>query len=345
VDGSLEFNPVSDSAALDRTASSAASRRALLLALQDDLLRDVGRAFLEVERAERQADVLRASVGVQEARVEEAKARFEAGVARPLDISLSESRAADARVRLIEAETIARTARTLLGFLVGADLRGVPLDDRVVVPAAQPTPEELRRIAHASRVEIEAAQHEIDAALAAVDEAAGLWWPSVALDVTVFLDRDSEPTDLDWTSFLEVRLPLFTAGRVQIEVRDALSRVRAAKQAHVRAKRAASTDVEDARARFDEVERRAAAVVVRVDAARRSLEQAEALWQTGQGTNLERLVAQDELLSAELELTTADLDRKVRHVEILRAAGTIHGLAGLKRPEPRLTEGPDAEAR
>lgn len=121
--------------------------------------------------------------------------------------------------------------------------------------------------------------------------------------------------------------------------------MRAAKQAHVRAKRAASTDVEDARARFDEVERRAAAVVVRVDAARRSLEQAEALWQTGQGTNLERLVAQDELLSAELELTTADLDRKVRHVEILRAAGTIHGLAGLKRPEPRLTEGPDAEAR
>ena len=44
-------------------------------------------------------------------------------------------------------------------------------------------------------------------------------------------------------------------------------------------------------------------------------------------------------------LTTADLDRKVRHVEILRAAGTIHGLAGLKRPEPRLTEEPDAEAR
>lgn len=345
VDASIDVAPVADAASLVRTASSARQRRALLLALQDSVLLDVGRTLFEVERAERRAAVLRASLDVQGVRVDDSKARLKEGLARSLDVALSESRAADARVRLLDAETAARTGRTLLSFLVGYDVANVPLDDRLAVPAAAAPLDELLRVAAASRPEIVAARHDHDAAVAGAREAVGAWWPSISADLSVFLSRDSEPTDLDWTSFLEVHVPLFTAGRVAIDVRDALSRVRAARHAVSENVRGVRRDVETARERFEAEGRRIEALRVQADAARRSLEQAEALWQTGLATNLERLVAQDELLSTELALTSAELDRRVRHLELLRTTGALHGVAGLVRPEPYDERGDRAEAR
>ena len=89
-------------------------------------------------------------------------------------------------------------------------------------------------------------------------------------------------------------------------------------------------------------------LVRQVQYASDALEQAEGLYQVGLATNLERLAAQDRLLSAQLQLVNADLDRKVFYLDLLRTAGVLHEMIGLVREQPIEPEpagGVDAAAR
>jgi outer membrane protein TolC len=155
----------------------------------------------------------------------------------------------------------------------------------------------------------------------------------VSLNLTAFLARDSEPEALDWTSLLRLRVPFFEAGLVEAEIRDALSRLREARLFDARVRRAVARDVAVARASFVAVGRRVLALDVRLDAARRAFDLAEGQWRAGLATNLERLTAQDELLAVELELAGADLERRIRLLELRRAEGLVRAEAGLP-PEP-----------
>lgn len=65
-----------------------------------------------------------------------------------------------------------------------------------------------------------------------------------------------------------------------------------------------------------------------------SLALAEAAYQAGLGTNLERIVAQDQLLSAELEEVSASFTVKTSYLELLRAAGYLsHTMISAPLPE------------
>src|SRR5690606_32394498 len=83
----VDLDPVRDLAALDRSELVALSAKAALLSAQDDLFLDTGRVLLAVLLADRRAAVLETSLRVQEARVEDARARVEAGMKRSLDVA------------------------------------------------------------------------------------------------------------------------------------------------------------------------------------------------------------------------------------------------------------------
>ncbi|HYC78069.1 MAG TPA: TolC family protein, partial [Planctomycetota bacterium] len=337
VDGALDavaaVNPVRDVANVDVAALTAEARRELLLTAQDDLLLDVGRAYFAVLAFERRIDVLRASLSVQEERVSDARARVEAGLQRPLDVALAEARAADARTLLIAAESDARNGRTLLSFLVAWDARGAPLVAGVELPDPPDDVEAAIAEAVARRPETRAAAKDAAAAEAAVDAAYGGYWPTVSADVGAFLFRDSEPTALDWSSALAISIPLFTAGLVEADVREALSRLREARLRARRSERAVRREAATAAEDATNVRRRLEALAVRLDAARRALDLAEAQWSAGLATHLERLVAQDELLAVELEEAEARFELQTRRVEWARAVGLLHRVAGLTRED------------
>lgn len=340
---SLDVDPISDRADERAARAAATRRRSLLLALQDDILLETARAHLEVVRAERRVDVLRASIRVQDERIDDARARVDAGVARPLDAALSEARAADTKVLLVDAETDVRTGRTLLSYLTAWDTGATALDPALPAVADEEEPfDAALAAAFRDREDLRASLTAVEVAEHAVIAAYGRYWPSVSADLTVFLQRDTEPTDLDWRSAISLSLPLFDAGLIETDVRDALSRLREAREAWALGRRAVRRDVLDAAERLDSARRRIGALVVRRDAARRSLDHAEGLWAAGLGTNLERLAAQDELLSADLELADAELVVTVRRVERLRAGGRLHALLGLARGTP---EGGHAASR
>ncbi len=341
---SLDVSPVADAADLRAAGLSADAARARLLAEQDELFIAVARAHFAVLRSERRAAVLRASLVVQQARVDDAKARVDAGLQRPLDVALAESRAADARVRLVVEETQARNARTALGFLTAWDVGATTLDDRVAALSAGPDDTTALSDAEARRPELRALARDVDAAAEGVEAAYGEYWPSVSLDLDFLLRRDSEPEELDWTSALEISIPLFSGGRIEADVRTALSRLRESKLRLTRFRRVIARDLALTGENIASFDRRIDALRVRLDAATRALDLAESQWKAGLATNLERLTAQDELLSVELELAQAILDRALAGVERLRVTGRIRELAGFPPAATAAEKGADDAA-
>jgi outer membrane protein TolC len=329
LEAALDVSPVADAADLRAAGLSAEAARARLLAEQDELFFSVARAHFAVLRSERRAAVLRASLVVQQARVDDAKARVEAGLQRPLDVALAESRAADARVRLVVEETQARNARTALGFLTAWDVGDTRLDDRVeALPVVADDDASALRASETRRPELRALALDVDAAAESVEAAYGAYWPSISVDLAFLLSRDSEPQELDWTSALEISIPLFTGGRIEADIRTALSRLRESKLRLSRFRRVITRDLALTRENIASADRRIDALRVRLDAASRALDLAESQWRAGLATNLERLTAQDELLSVELELAQTVLDRALAAVERLRVTGRIRELAG-----------------
>src|SRR5262249_46320097 len=101
----VAVNPVRDIAVLRQAEAGSQTQRALLLNVQDSLLIDVARAHYEVILAGRAIVVLENSLAVQDERVADAQARLEAGLVRPLDVSLTQSQAAQTAVDLVIART------------------------------------------------------------------------------------------------------------------------------------------------------------------------------------------------------------------------------------------------
>ncbi len=330
--GTLDVNPKSAAAGVRRADVEIERSRAQLYQAQDALLFDAARTLFEVLRSERSAAVLRASLDVQQARVDDVRARRDAGFARPLDVSLSESTMADARVGLLTAESNARTGRSLLGFLTGEDAADVPLDAALDVPEEVPELELLVAEAQRRRPDVQAAALAVTSAEEVVELAAAERWPSLELDLDAFLTRDSEPTDRDWDALLALHLPIFQAGLIQADVRDSLSQLRAAQLLSLRARREARRDVEVALENLRTSGERLAELRVQLATAREALSQAEGLYDAGLATNLERLTAQDDELRTALLLESAELERKVFYLDLLRTTGGLHAWLGLSRP-------------
>jgi outer membrane protein len=332
LDLGMAVNPVRDVAVLRASGATIEERRALLLDFQDTLLLDVARTHYNVILAERAVVVLENSLRVQEERVNDAKARLDAGFIGPLDVSLSEAQAAQTSAGLIEARTRVQTGRSTLGYLTAAPMAKRPLVDVLSVPTEPPDIDALLAEAENRRQDLEAAARRVDAAGLDVQSAYGQYFPSVSLNLQYFLQRGTDPTELQWATLIQASLPIFSAGVIEADVRTALSRLRQAKLDYSRVRRQVRRDIEVAsenlRSSFERAERRRVAVKSAGDA----LEQAEGLYRAGLSTNLERLIAQDRLLAAQLELVNAELDTKVYYLDLKRTTGALHELVGLERP-------------
>jgi len=341
--GEMSVNMVSDPARIEFADVAAVAQLALLLDAQDRLLLDAAQAHYRVVLAERAIVVLENSLAVQQQRVDDAQGRLDAGTVRPLDLSLSQSQAAQTKVALLAARREAIIGRRLLSFYTATELMDQPLADLLDVPEDAPDPVSLRRMALERRADLAAADRTIDAAAAAVRVAYGQYFPQISADLQIFLARDSEPSGLDWTSLIEINLPLFSAGLIEADVRTALSQLREAKLLRSELAREIERQVAVAIDNWIEAAERIEQLHVQVASAAAALEQATGSYNVGLATNLEQVEAQDRLLSAQLQLVSAELDRKTFYLDLRRATGTLHELVGLQRTKSPWADGPRGE--
>ncbi len=317
------FQPWSQVASLERAASTAEAQRALLLDARAALLLQVAQAYYAVRRAESQAEVLESSLGVQTERVRDVEAQSQVGFARALDVAQARAQAASTRVQLVEAHRASTDARAALAFLIGAPRLTGALDDRLEVPAEPADAAALAARALELRQDLVAARAEAEAALKGVDVAVGQYYPGVTLNLSYFLYRESVPDDSLWSALVSANVPLFSFGKIHADVRAAWSVFRQAKLVESQIARRVAQDVETAANDLAASAERLDALAPELAAAREAFEQAADLMRAGKATNLERLVAQDQLLAAQLSIADARYARKLAWLALKRACGTL----------------------
>jgi outer membrane protein TolC len=323
VNARMLLSPVTDVANLRAAARTIEQQRALLLDLQAIVLLETAQTYYQVLLAERSVEVLRNSLKVQEERLRDTRGRQAAGVGRALDVAQTAAQLAATRVTLISAMNDVRTGREALALLVGAPVQQSPLVDAVDPPVELLPLPALIDEALGQRQDLAAARAAIEASRFAVKAAVGQYYPSVSLNFNAFLSRDSNPTESDWNAVLSANLPIFSAGLIEADVRTAWSLLRQAVLSESLTRREVETEVTTAylnllssRTQLDELE-------VQVQAAEEALRQAEQSYKAGLATNLEWVTAQDAVLTAQLQLTSARLDYKVFYLTLLRAMGDL----------------------
>lgn len=318
------------------------NRRGLLLDLRETLLLDMVRTYYTVLVAERSVEVLTRSLGLQEERLRDIQGRQEAGVARPLDVYQTEAQVAATRVLLLDARNDVDRGRELLSFLVGLPVIDSPLEDGFEV-GVTPSESELDATALAHRHDLAAAVAAADAARAEVDVAIGEYAPSVSLNLDYFLKRDTVPTDRDWAGLISLNLPIFSAGRIEANVQDAWAGFRQQVLLHHALRREILRDVAVARTDLLASAGRLAEIEVQVRAAREAYRQADGSYQVGLATNLERLIALDQQLNAELAQALELYRFRGLYATLLRASGQLtEGLSGVAVPPPPERPAPDS---
>ena len=311
------------------------SSRWLILDLRESLLVQTARAYYATLRAERLSGVLASSVDAQTERLNDARARNEVGFARPLDVSQIESQVSRTRAQLIAAQREAAEARSTLAFLVNAEIGTSSLVDGFEAISAERSLDLMISLARANRQDVRAARSEADASRAEVDAAIGQYAPSIGVNLDYFLVGAPDDPVSDIASLIEIRLPLFSAGRIEADVRESWSRFRERVLTYRARVREVRRDVETAYIRLQESIRLEAELRTQVRVARQALELAEASYEAGLGTNLERVTAQDELLTAELQAVSQSFLTKTASLELRRACGLLSAeMLGTALPTP-----------
>jgi outer membrane protein TolC len=195
--GGLNVNPFQDAPALWAAASTAEQQRALLLDHQAILLLDVAQTYYQVMRSEKQVQVLANSVKVQQQRVNDMDVQRRVGVARPVDVAQSEAQLAGTRNALTRARNDVRNGRAMLAQLMGVPLVEGELASGFKVPNEIPPADHLLPLADVHRQDLQAAMLQVKAAAEGLEAAWGGYFPSISLNLTRYLYRQSFPDDVD----------------------------------------------------------------------------------------------------------------------------------------------------
>lgn len=323
LEGSINlFNGFQDVNRAWRDEYVAMQRKNELLHQQELLMLDTARVFFQVLRSEASVRVLESSLQLQDERLRDARGRVDVGLASPLVASQTQAQVASTRTTLISAREDVLQSRSRLALLTSQPVQQAPLTDDYHPPDLPDLKELLDRAA-TMRQDLRAAEQAVQAARYDVEVAFGQYYPSVSLNLDVFLYRESVPDTRTWEGLLIANLPIFSAGRIEQDVRTAWSNYRSALLTRSYLQRSIRSEVEQAYQAVQASIQRLAQLNVQVDAAQQSLRQAEESYRVGLATNLDRIAAQDTLLQAQLQLVSEQYDHKLLYLTLLQRAGDL----------------------
>ncbi len=317
------FNGFRDVAALKQADATIDQRRALLLNLQQTLLLETAQTYYGIILSEHEVEVLKNTVTVQEDRVKDIRSRQQVGLARLLDVQQTEAQASSTRVMLIHARTSVQHGRSTLAFLTGQTAIEGPLTDHFKVPTTLPSRENFEAQAEQNRKDLQAARAAIRAAFENLQSAIRQHLPSVNLSFQYFLTRETLPKNVDWNLLFPGTVPIFNGGIIQANIRTAWSVLRQAKLSESLTGRKIREEVQIALQNVLASEARLKELATELKAAQEAYRQAVESYKVGLATNLETLIAQDQLLKSQLQLTSEEFNHKIFYLNLLKATGQM----------------------
>jgi len=321
------FRGFGDVASLHAAEAIVGQRRELLLDLQSSVLVDTAQVYYQVLRSERSAEVLRNSLALQVARLSDVEQQLRNGLATRLSVAQTRAQVDGTRATLVQAEGDVSNARVALAQLLGVPSVTGTLSGGFAVPAERAALEDCEQSALEQRQDLHAATAAVEASRHQVEQALAQYWPSVDLDVAGYLYREDYADASRWATLLSVHVPIFSAGQIRADVRNAWSRCRQAAMLESAARRQIVRDVRTAHNDVATTDRLIRELRDEVAAADDALQQSRAAFANSLATNLDVLSAQDKLLTAQLDLASAEFDETVFYLDLLRAMGTLQQVA------------------
>jgi len=273
--------------------------------------------------SEEEVAVLENSLKVQNARLADAQSRFENHLALALEVSQTRAQVASTQAQLTQARSDVRNGRHMLAFLVGTGEIDGPVIDEMIVPIQLPPVDEFRRYAATHRQDLLGAESAVRAAKYAVDAAIAEYYPSVTIDVAGFLFRQYYSDASKWDAILIANLPIFSAGIIEADVRNAWSKLRQAALYQSELLRQIDRDVQVAYDNLTTGQQELKSLEEEVRAASDSLNQSEQLLKNQLAIPLDVLTAQDTLLSAQLNYSSEQISRSIYYLDLLRYTGQL----------------------
>ena len=309
-------------------------QRQLLIDAQGTVLLNVAQTFYQILISTQQVAVLQHSLELQETRVRDFQGRVKVRLALELDVAQALSDEAATRVLLIQASTDVRNGRRTLAVLIGGSQVDGPLVDEIKPPdSLDPMSSYIDR-ALANRQDLLAAKAEVKAARYAVKAAIAEYYPSVSLNVAGFLYREDYANASKWDGVLLANLPIFSAGTIKADVRDAWSYLRQAALSESYLHRQIEQGVQIAYDNFVTSRSKLVDLQREAEASSDAYQQAVELEKNGLAIPLDVLTAQDALLKSQLQFASEVSSHTVFYLDLVRSIGDLNPRTplGLCRP-------------
>jgi multidrug efflux system outer membrane protein len=323
-----------------RLARAEESARASLLAseanrrvVQQTLVADVVRTWLEVRELQCQLGLTLRTIASYRRTVETVEQRYAGGVAPALEVRLARQNLLGAEAAAPEYRRQLRAAVRRLEILAGRypAAAAVPADEATVLAAAMPDPlppvpaglpaDLLQR-----RPDLVAAEASLHASVANVGAAKARLFPTLSLTgsagyVSSELETWFDPGHDVWSLVGNLVMPLVNRGATLAQVRAARARAEQAVASYQQAVLGAFAEVENALDAERLQSRRETTLARSVAEARRSLELAESRYGSGLDPLLSTLESQRRLLNTESQLLATQRARRTARVNLILALG------------------------
>lgn len=300
-----------------------AQQRQLLLDARETLLLNVAQTYYQILISTQQVKVLQHSLRLQAARVRDLEGRLNAQLAMPLDVAQAKANESATRVQLTQALNDERNGRRTLGLLIGQ----VDVFNPLVPESAEPEPTRTAADyvdqADKTRPDLQAAEDAVRQARDAVKAAIREYYPSASLNVAGYLYEQNYANASKWNAILSANLPLFTAGSIRADVREAWSHLRQAALYESYLRREIAENVLTAYDNFSTGQSELADLKREVDAAHDAYVQATEQERNGLAIPLDVLTAQDSLLNAQLQYTRQAYTQTIFQLDLIRAVGDL----------------------
>lgn len=315
-----------------RTTSSVRSSEAAVLAqravlkdIEQKLISDSGKAYLDVVLSQQVLDLNKENERVLEQQLEATKDRFRVGELKTTDVSQAEMRLSAAQASRAVSEGDLANKRATFSRLIG-EMPGTLAFPKL----AYEIPKEMETvlsIAEKNNPAVVAANYGVDVAEADVSTAKGSLLPEVSLVANAnrgWNQNTTFPGKQDTASIMaRVTVPLYRAGADY-------SKTRAAYQTKTQRR----MELDDVRRKAREsgmtgwqdlMTSRAAIAAhkVEVQAAEMALEGVKEESKVGTRTTLDVLNAEQELLNAKINLVRSEHDEAIAHLQVMSAIGSL----------------------
>lgn len=305
--------------------STVLAAREQLRGVEQTVLSDGATAYMDVLRDTAILNLRRNNIEVLEEQLRQTRDRFNVGEVTRTDVAQAEARLAQANS---DAAAAAGTLKASLGryrAIIGVDARQLapakPLD--AVLPKSL---ESAMAVSQAEHPSILAALHTVDAAQLNVNLVEGELYPTVGARAAATRRWDFQGSNAEQNQVTisgSVSVPIYEGGEVYARVRQAKETLSQRRIEADQARESVRSSVVTAWSALEATNQQIAASQAQIQAAETALNGVREEAKVGQRTTLDVLNAQQELLTARVQLVTAQRNRVVASYGLLAAVGRL----------------------